>query len=145
MITSIIYECTHVLFFLHLSLSSCFVNIQWRSSRSSNWACSAHPFPLEVAFLIRTVSSLGIILVRLACEGEEWNLKKGNNFFFLQIIINKSLAPLLRFEPRTSCSVVHCYWKSFSGVFKRGLVLFSLNNFSRFLFFLVFIILPCYS
>ena len=29
-------------------------------------------------------------------------------------------------------------WKSFSGVFKRGLVLFSLNNFSRFLFFLVF-------
>ena len=43
----------------------------------------------------------------------------------------------------------HCQpldkWKSFSGVFKRGLVLFPLNNFSRFLFFQNFIILPCYS
>ena len=36
-------------------------------------------------------------------------------------------------------------WKSFSWVFKRGLIYFSLNNFSRFQIFLAFIILSCYS
>ena len=30
-------------------------------------------------------------------------------------------------------------WKSFSGVFKRGLVLFSLNNFSRFFLFFIYL------
>ena len=37
------------------------------------------------------------------------------------------------------------YWKSFSWVFKRGLIYFSPNNFSRFQIFLAFIILSCYS
>ena len=36
-------------------------------------------------------------------------------------------------------------WKSFSGVFKRGLVLFSLSNFSKIFIFSYFIILSCCS
>ena len=39
---------------------------------------------------------------------------------------------------------MQCSWKSFSGVFKRGLVLFSVNNnFSRFFYFSYIFIISC--
>ena len=52
--------------------------------------------------------------VQILTSGERWTSLKGNQLPFR--------------SPN--------FWKSFSGVFKRGLDLFFLNNFSRFLFFI---------
>ena len=61
-----------------------------------------------------------------------------------ETFINDVTQKLTSFYTLPPCYTLSQTWKSFSWVFKRGLIYFSLNNFSRFQIFLAFIILSCY-